>query len=492
MKILDVLNSPWAIMPDKLREIQGIYATHLRGEKIDIKGIEAALGEPLNNVHTDIDVIDGVAIVPIHGVIGKRLNLFSKISGGVSTELLKRDIQVALDDESVDSIMLDIDSPGGAVDGTQELANFIFEAREIKPIIALANGMMASAAYWIGAAAHEIHISSDTTMVGSIGVVAQHTDISESEKAFGVKTTEIVAGKFKRISSEHGPLTPEGRDDIQAKLDHIYSVFVSDVAKFRGVSTDQVLADMADGQVFIGKQAIDAGLVDGVFTLDQLLVDMSGGLNMVVTDNFAVNENGSTIQSIESTSFISSTEKNSMNTFKITDINQAFLADHCPELVASIGVSAVDSAKDDLVADGHALGLSEGTEAGMAAGIAQETQRIKDVEASLIPGHEALIASLKFDGKTTGPEAAVKVIQAEKSDAGKALKDIEDDAAEVVASVSIDAGADEADAISKLPADEQAKANWDSKPAIRAEYGTFERYEAFVKNSGNIRVKSNT
>ena len=179
MKILDVLNSPWAILPDKLREIQTIYETHLRGDKIDLKGIEAQLGEPLNNVHMDIDVIDGVAIVPIHGVIGKRLNLFSKISGGVSTELLKRDLQIVLDDESVDSILLDIDSPGGSVDGTQELAQFIFDARSIKPIIALANSTMASAAYWIGAAAHEVHISDDTTQVGSIGVVANHVDESK-------------------------------------------------------------------------------------------------------------------------------------------------------------------------------------------------------------------------------------------------------------------------------------------------------------------------
>ena len=490
MKVLDILNSPWAILPDKLREIQTIYDTHLRGEKIDIKGIEAALGEPLNNVHHEISVIDGVAIVPIHGVIGKRLNLFSKISGGVSTELLKRDIQIVLDDESVDSILLDIDSPGGSVDGTQEIAQFIFEAREIKPIIALANGMMASAAYWIGAAAHEIHISSDTTMVGSIGVVAQHTDISESDKMAGLKTTEIVAGHFKRVSSQLAPLTQEGRDDIQAKVDFIYSVFVADVATFRGASEEKVLADMADGQVFIGKQAIGAGLVDGVATLDQLLVDMSGGLDMVATSDFAVKQIGSTIQSIESTSINSSTEKNSMNTFKIADINRDFLAEHCPDLVASIGVSAVDAAKGDLVADGHELGLTEGTEAGMAAGIKQETQRIKDVEASLIPGHEALIASLKFDGKTTGPEAAVKVIQAEQSDAGKVLKDIEDDAPKPAASVSVDAGAPEADAISQLPEDEQVKANWDSKPAIRTEYGTFERYAAFVKNSGNIRVKT--
>ena len=279
MKLLDVMNSPWAILPDKLREIQAIYETHLRGDKIDLKGIEAALGEPLSNVHHEINVIDGVAVVPIHGVIGKRLNMFSKISGGISTELLKRDLQVVLDDESVDSILLDIDSPGGSVDGTQELAQFIFDARSKKPIIALANSTMASAAYWIGAAAHEVHISDNTTQVGSIGVVATHVDKSKRDENEGLKTTEIVAGHFKRVASGLAPLTEEGKDDIQAKVDYVYSVFVADVARFRDVEVDQVLSDMADGQTFIGKQAIEAGLVDGVSTMDQLIADMSGGLD---------------------------------------------------------------------------------------------------------------------------------------------------------------------------------------------------------------------
>jgi signal peptide peptidase SppA len=481
MRILDVLNSPWAILPDKLREIQTIYETHLRGDKIDLKGIEAMLGEPLNNVHMDIEVQNGVAIIPIHGVIGKRLNLFSKISGGVSSELLKRDIQIVLDDESVDSILLDIDSPGGSVDGTQELAQFIFEARSIKPIIALANSTMASAAYWIGSAAHEVHISGDTTWVGSIGVVASHVDESKREEREGVKTTEIVAGHFKRVSSGLAPLTEEGHADIQSKVDYIYSVFVADVANFRDESVETVLANMADGKTFIGNQAVEAGLVDGVFTFDQLVADMSGGLDMVVNGNFAVNAIDSKIQSINSSSL-----ENSMNTFQIKDITAAFLAEHCAPLVASIGTSAVDSARADLIAEGTTSGMVEGE----IAGIAQETQRIKDVEASLIPGHEALIQSLKFDGKTTGPEAAVKVIQAEKSGAGKVLADIESDSPQPASPVAIDAGADDSADDSNLTIDERAKNKWDASAETREEYGTYGRLVAFMKNSPNIRVKT--
>ena len=489
MRLLDIMNSPWAILPDKLREIQTIYETHLRGDKIDLKGIESLLGEPLNNVHHEISVVDGVAIVPIHGVIGKRLNMFSKISGGISTELLKRDLQVVLDDESVDSILLDIDSPGGSVDGTQELAQIIFDARSVKPIIALANSTMASAAYWIGSAAHEVHISDDTTQVGSIGVVANHVDESKWEERQGFKTTEIVAGHFKRIASSLAPLTQEGKDDIQAKVDYIYSVFVTDVARFRDVSVETVLADMADGQTFIGSQAVDAGLVDGVFTMDKLIADMAGGLDLVIGRNFAVNGIDSKIQSIISNDGNSSTEK-SMNTFQIKDINLAFLKENCSDLVASIEDGAVDSAREGLLAEGKELGLIEGESAGMTAGIAQETQRIKDVESSLIPGHEALIQTLKFDGKTTGPEAAVKVIQAEKTGAGKVLGDLESDSPKPASTVSVDAAADDVVDDSNLTVEERAKKNWDANANLHAEYGTYERYESFQKHAPDIRVKT--
>ena len=274
MRVIDVLNSPWAIVPDKLQEIQAIYATHLRGEKIDIKGIEAKLGQPLQNKEQGYEVIDGVAVIPVDGVISKRMNLFSQISGGASTELIGRDFRAALADPAVHALILRVDSPGGSVDGTQELARMIHGARGVKPIATYVDGMMASAAYWIGSAADKIYIGSDTDAVGSIGVVASHTDYSRREEMMGIKTTEIYAGKYKRIASEHHPLSEAGQQYMQDMVDYLYSVFVGEVASQRGTDTETVLKNMADGRVFIGQQAVSAGLVDGVSTLDQLIADL--------------------------------------------------------------------------------------------------------------------------------------------------------------------------------------------------------------------------
>jgi len=279
LKLIDVLTAPWAILPEKLVEIQEIYKVHLRGEKIDLAAVEAAIGRPLDNQVKPLQIDRGVATIQIDGVIAKRMNVFMRISGGVSSELVMKDFRRAMADPGVHSILLYTDSPGGAVDGTQELAMEISAARgrdKDKCVVAFTDGMMASAAYWIGSAADRIYISSDTVTVGSIGVVARHVDYSRAYDEAGIKVTEITAGRYKRAHSMYEPLSETGRRTIQDELDHIYGVFLNSVAANRKLSLDTTKdgkADSipwADGRVFLGRQAIDVGLVDGVSTLVDL------------------------------------------------------------------------------------------------------------------------------------------------------------------------------------------------------------------------------
>ncbi len=276
MKLTDILGGLWAITPDMLDEIQNIYATHLRGPKVDIAGIEARLGRSLTNERRYMEVKDGVAVLSANGVMAKRANLFMDISGGVSTQILADEFKEALADPEVKSILMDLDSPGGAVDGTLELASLIRESRGQKPIIAFTDGMMTSGAYWVGSAADKVYISGDTTAVGSIGVIARHLDYSKYLDMQGVKSTEIKAGKYKGIGSEYKPLSDDDKAVIQADIDYVYSTFVNSVAEHRGLSVDN-LDEWAEARVFRGKQAIEAGLVDGVATRDSLLEQLSGG-----------------------------------------------------------------------------------------------------------------------------------------------------------------------------------------------------------------------
>jgi signal peptide peptidase SppA len=452
MKILDILSAPWAIEPNKLIELQSIYVTHMRGEKIDIAAVEQRLGRPLNNEQKAYDIVDGVALLPIEGVIAKRMNLFSQISGGASTQLVARNLRDALADPAVHSVILMIDSPGGSVDGTQALASEVFAAREIKPIVTLASGVMASAAYWIGSAAQGSYIADVTTNVGSIGVVASHVDISQAEAARGVKTTEIVAGKYKRVASQYGPLTEDGRQSIQDAVDYYYSLFVGAIAEHRGVAVDTVLKDMADGRVFIGQQAIDAGLVDGVSTLDALIAKLNSERGTPASKTRAGVAQSSTIQS-------------------------------------GVSMITLDQIKSEYPDIANTL-RAEGADA--------ERTRIQAIEKQTIPGHEALISQLKFDGKSTAGDAAQAVLAAEQTLRINQAKALANDAPQPLvqvpaATVSLDATAQakaDADAQATLPVEDRCKAQWDKTPALRQEFASLAAFTAFTRadESGRARV----
>lgn len=276
MQTIDIITSPWCIMPSKLVEIQEIYQARMQDKKIDLSQFQAIVD---NRKSTEQDkryqLINNMAIVDINGVMAKKMNMFHMISGGVSTQLVGDDISEALRDDDVHGILLNVDSPGGAVDGTQELGNIIFEGKRKKPIVVYSDGMIASGAYWISSAADAIYISGNTNQVGSIGVVVGHRDYSRQEEMQGIKTTEITSGKYKRIASAYERLSVEGKQDLQESSDYLYSVFVNEVAKNRRVSVETVLSKMADGKVFIGQQAVNNGLVDGIATFEQTMQELS-------------------------------------------------------------------------------------------------------------------------------------------------------------------------------------------------------------------------
>lgn len=435
MRVIDVLNSPWAIIPEKLLEIRAIYETHLRGEKIDIKAVEARLGQPLANRQTNYRVERGVAVIEMDGVIAKKMNMFTRISGGVSTQLVARDVKDAIDNPGVNSILLVIDSPGGTVDGTQELAHLVHQAAAIKPVVAYADGLMASAAYYIGAAAGQVFISGDNTLTGSIGVVTTHVDYSGMEQRMGVKTTEIYAGKYKRIASDVQPLSDEGRSYLQAQVDRMYETFVNDVARFRAVSPETVLEDMADGRIWIGRQGIDQGLADGMATLDEVVGRMAAGEFRAREETarsratvlpagvprtvIGASIPGATSAGVAAARAIPHHEEQIMT-------KEEILAKH-PEAATALHAEGHAQGKQE----GYQAGLKEGLEQGRQEGAKAERERIQAVQAQSMPGHEALIEQLKFDGKTTGPEAAVQVLAAEKGKLGKQLQDLQADAADI-------------------------------------------------------------
>jgi len=396
MKLLDLITSPWALLPEQLREIQHIYAVHLRGDKIDIPAIEARLGRPMANEQQAYQVqAGGVAVLRLEGVMAPKANLFMQISGGVSTQMATLQVESAMADPRVRSLVLAIDSPGGSVFGTPELAAAILELSAIKPIVTVTDATLASAAYWVGSAANAIYITGPTVQVGSIGVVASHN----YDPRAGATTTEITAGKYKRIASSTAPLSEDGRAYIQGQVDHLYSVFVDAVATHRGTTADAVLAHMADGRIHIGQQAIDAGLVDGFATLDAIVSqlaadpgDFSTRRKARISAASATSAQSAGVQPATAPAPVPVLPSAHVNPQKdiIMPITREQLAADAPEVLAAIQTEAT------------------------AAGATQERERIAAVRAQALPGHEALIEALAFDGKTTGAEAAMAILAAEK------------------------------------------------------------------------------
>lgn len=451
MKLLDVLNAPWAILPEKKREIDEIYATHLRGEKIDLKAIEATLGRPLNNPKTSYDVIDGVAVIDVEGVIAKKMNLFTAISGGVSTELLGKTFQAALEDPAVSAILLVVDSPGGSVDGPPALADAIYAARDRKPVVALADGMMASAAYWIGAAATQIFAASRTTVVGSIGVVATHLDVSGAEALRGVKTTEIVSGKYKRIASQYGPLSVEGRQSIQDQTDFLYSVFLDAITKFRGAaSSEAVHAEMADGQLFFADQGVDHGLIDGIATCDELIARLAAGEQFVSSRPSAL-----ALPAVFRSSSMNDLAAAGAAAHPDATTKETHMPDEKKTLTADEAKAQTDvvlGAQKTALEATFATQLEAKAKESKTEGASAERARIKSVFEQAMPGHDALIDKLAFDGVTSGPEAAVAVLKAEREKKVKVAADLHADGGKPAAhAVSTETGKPE----TGKPEDEQ-------------------------------------
>ncbi len=487
MKLIDIMTSPWAIQRDKLKGIFDVYKAYLEGPRLDLPAMDAAFNSLIDADEQTYDVVNGTAIIPIKGVLSKNPSTYMRIFYDArSTVTIKEKIQKALEDPDAKTILLLIDSPGGTVDGTQELANFIYDSRGSKRIIAFTDGMMCSAATWIGTAADEIYISGDTVETGSIGVVMTHTDWSANDKKYGINITEIYAGKWKTTGSPNKPLSDEDKEYLQGQIDYLYSVFVRDVARNRGVDVETVLKDMADAKIFIGTQAIDAGLVDGVSTLDQLIGNDEAPNHEGV--GFAANSHNNQIDSKNSdiskgVENGNSDEDQNLNEEDIMTITVEVLKAEHPEVFEAVKKLGEAEAKETVDVD--AVKQESRT---------AETSRIKSVKDQLIPGHEALIETLMFDGETTGDQAAAAVVAAEKANRDKKLETFQTDGPSPVDSTEPVQPEPETSANDERPLEEVAKETWDKDAKLRAEFqDNFDAYLAYEKNSkaGNARILGN-
>lgn len=270
--ILDAFTrTPWSILPERLTILQEIVARHVSGEKMPPEEVQMVIHGAKRPESRSVQAGSGggkIAILPLFGTIFPRANLMTEMSGATSAEMFGKQFDDLVADPSIAGIVLDVSSPGGQVAGIEELSRKIFDARGKKPVVAVANHVMASAAYWIGTSAEEVVIT-PSGEVGSIGVFAAHWDESKMLEMEGRKLTLISEGKYKVEGNRYEPLTEEAYAAIQDMVREAYDAFTQSVARNRAVPVDEVRNGFGEGRVVGARQAVKLGMADRVDTLDE-------------------------------------------------------------------------------------------------------------------------------------------------------------------------------------------------------------------------------
>ncbi len=372
------LNRPLLITPDKAAVILSVLSGRIR---IDASSLtpEASrfVGE---GVERDTDgrpvaalpyrrTASGVGIVTIAGSMVNRGAWIGASSGLVSYEGVKHQVAMAAADPKVSSIILDMETPGGEAIGAFEAADAVRQAAQRKRVVAVVNGMAASAGYALASAATEI-VTTETGVSGSIGVIMVHADHSRALAEEGITPTLIFAGAHKADANPFEPLPDAVRADLQAEVDAFYSKFLATVEAGRGARLTAAAARATEARTFIGEAAVKAGLADRLGTFETVLAELSRA----------------------------PTGRSSTSLPKGTRMSETMGA----PAAEVAGISKADH--DKAVADAHA--------AGVKIGASQERARIGAIQShDEAKGREAQARTLALDTDLTAEQAA-KVLAA--------------------------------------------------------------------------------
>lgn len=226
-----------------------------------------------------VEVHEGVAHITIAGpLVNNDDEDWNEYFGLTGYPEIREAMVYAATNPDVKHIFLNVESGGGQVSGVSDTGKLIRMVHDkVKPVTAFTDGAMYSAAYWLGSAAGEVY-ASKAAGVGSIGVIATHMERSEMYKEYGIGVTVVRAGKYKALANGVEKLSEEGKAQIQAGVDAAYKIFVDHVAEMRGKSYEFTDSVMAQGREFFGQAAADAGLVDGIKSIDEVLSDIEAKL----------------------------------------------------------------------------------------------------------------------------------------------------------------------------------------------------------------------
>lgn len=405
--------SAWAITEEALATMLAIASRTHDAATLGVEAIAAQLGRPLDNTH-DVSVRDGVATIAVRGPMVRYASVFSDISGATSYERLATDLHAALADPAVHALLLEVDSPGGAVAGISELAQLVHDARGQKPIVAHVTSLGASAAYWLASAADEIVVA-DTAVVGSIGAVMTVPGAAPARPG-AAPVYEFVSSQSpnKRLD----PGDDAGKAAAQATVDALAQVFVDAVAKHRGVDVSTVLAEFGQGGVFVGADAVAAGLADRVSTYERVHAELAA---LAVPTSNAVLAAVGRASSPERPRSPMSTKRGTLaaaSTAADPAETSAATTDQTPETTAGTSAAAPPSTPTEPPTDAvaaFAAAHPTAVAAWRAEGATAERTRIGAIQTLAVAGAETIVAEAVADASATPEATALRILQAQRA-----------------------------------------------------------------------------
>ena len=441
----------WAIEPDILKSLCRLD---------EIKSLSFQSERRLNNTRS-VMIRDGTAVIPLHGPIAARSDLFTFFLGGTSLSDLAKDFQTALDDDQVKAILFDVDSPGGVALGPAEMADAIFKARGKKPIWSYVGRNCSSAAYWIASATEKI-IANPSALLGSIGVVTT-IPVQEQPDSEGYKNIEIVSSNAKQKRPD--PRTEEGMTEIKRELNDLESQFIEAIARYRNVTVNTVKNDFGQGGVLIGKNAVASGMADSLGSYEEVIAELNQKISTNKQINFMTKE-----------------------TIERSAINADFIKSEFPDIAEKLAKENSDKTRTET----KETAFTEGRKAGLVEGAETERKRILAIEEASLPGHEDLVAKAKQDVDMTADKLALQIVAREKQ---RGTKYVEQTAAAEkempkVAPNFESASPEKAKVDKDAPLEDRAKSEWQNDAKLRSEFADdYDAYFAFKKASETNQVK---
>lgn len=285
-RILSALtDNPWVVTQDALAKMIELAARYADADVSKIQALRTTPGSALGQQGTpsaQVAVRGTTAVISIRGPIVRYASWINDVCGIASYDDIIAQLGAAMANPMIRQIVLEIDSPGGEVSGCAETARAIANACATKPVHAYVDGDCCSAAYWLASPCDSI-TGYSTSNVGCVGVVAMWTDTSERDEKSGVKQGRIVSSQTPFKIDD--PKDADGLARLQARIDATADAFLDDLSEFRQIPRDQIAEKTGKGTVYVGQQALDAGMIDDLSTFEDLLESLEDSASSSVAAN---------------------------------------------------------------------------------------------------------------------------------------------------------------------------------------------------------------